>query len=109
MFGDLGRMIKLAGELKTKLPELQARLAQSEHTACSGSGAVTATVNGKLALVDIRIDRGLLEAGEADGETLEDLIKAAVAAAQEKANKASEEAVRALTGGMELPGLDGLL
>jgi DNA-binding protein YbaB len=41
---------------------------------------------------------------------LEDLIKAAVSAAQDKAATAAAEAMNELTGGMPLPpGMDGLL
>jgi len=108
MFGNLGKMMRLAGQLKTKLPELQAKLTESEYTASAGGGVVAATVNGKMALVDIKIDRGLLEGGQAGPEMLEDLIKAAVAAAQEAATAASEEAVRELTGGMDVSDLKGL-
>ncbi len=107
MFGDLGKMLKLAGEIKTKLPEMRARLAASEYAAEAGGGVVRATVNGQMALVDLKIDRELLSEG--DAEMLEDLVKAAVSAAQDRAAKAAAEAMKKLTGGMDLPGLEGLL
>jgi len=44
MFGDLGKMIKLAGEMKRRLPEIQAKIAASQYSADAGGGAVTATV-----------------------------------------------------------------
>ncbi|MCK4602913.1 MAG: YbaB/EbfC family nucleoid-associated protein [Phycisphaerae bacterium] len=107
MFGDFGKMMKLAGELKTRLPEIQAKLAAAECTASAGGGVVSATVNGKMQLVDIKLDEKLLADG--DAEILADLIKAAVSAAQQTAADAAAEAMKELTGGMELPGLGGLM
>lgn len=105
MFGNISKMMKLAGQMKTKLPEMQAKLAASEYTAEAGAGAVKATVNGKLALIDVKIDRELLADCNASGdvEMLEDLIKAAVSSAQRQAADAAAEAMMELTGGMELP------
>jgi len=106
MFGDLGKMLKMAGEMKRRLPELQEKLANTHYTAQSGGGAVSATVNGKLALADLRIAPQALK--DADAELLADMIKAAVAAAQEQAAKAAAEAMKELTGGLP-PGLGDLL
>jgi DNA-binding YbaB/EbfC family protein len=108
MFGDFGKMIKMAGEMKRRLPEIQAKIAASQYSADAGGGAVTATVNGKMQLVDLKIASQLLTEG--DAAMLEDLIKAAVSAAQDKAATAVSEAMNELTGGMPLPpGMDGLL
>ena len=107
MFSDLGKMIKLAGEMKRRLPEVQARLAASEYTAVAGGGVVTATVNGKMQLVALRIDPAVL--AEADAAMLEDLLKAAISTAQDRATAAAAEAMRELTGGLPMPGLEGML
>lgn len=104
MFGDIGRLMKMAGEMKTKLPEMRQKLAESEYTAGAGGGAVSATVNGKMQLTDLSIDADLLGDEQMDAEMLADLVKAAVAAAQQQAGEAAAEAMRELTGGMELPG-----
>ena len=111
MFGDLSRIMKIAGQMKARIPEIKEKLAASQYSADSGGSAVTATVNGKLALVDLKIDRGVLEDGRLlnDPEMLEDLIKAAVSAAQQKAATATVEAMKELTGGMNLPGLSDMM
>ena len=109
MFGDLGKIMKIAGQMKSKMPEMKQKLADSVYTAEAGGGAVTATVNGKLALIDLQIGPDVLADSEMDAEMLADLIKAAVAAAQKTAGEAAAEAMKELTGGMDLPGLDGLL
>lgn len=109
MFGEMGKIMKMASQMKTKLPEMQEKLAASEFTADAGGGAVRATVNGKLALVDLQIDPRALTDDSVDAEMLSDLVKAAVTAAQRQAVEKTAEAMRELTGGMELPGLDGLI
>ena len=109
MFGDLGKMMKAASQMKRKLPEMQEKLENSEFTASAGEGAVTVTVNGKGRMRDVELDEDLLQDGKLEVETLEDLIVAAVSAAQEKAAEATVEAMRDLTGGMPLPGLEGML
>lgn len=107
MFGDIGKMLKLVGEIKTKLPEMKEKLAAAEFSAEAGGGVVRATVNGQMVLLDIKIDKELL--GDGDVEMLEDLVKAGVAAAQEKAAVAAAQAMKELTRGMDIPGLEGLL
>ena len=111
MFGDLGKIMKIAGRMKEKMPEMQEKLAASQFTAEAGGGVVSATVNGKLAIVDVKIRPEALAGGELanDAEMLGDLIKAAVSAAQQQAAEAAAEAMNELTGGMDIPGMGGML
>jgi hypothetical protein len=109
MFGNIGKMMKIAGEMRKKMPEMQQKLAESEYTADAGGGAVSATVNGKLRIVGVKIDPAVLDDEQTDAAMLEDLLAAAVGAAQEKATEAAQEAMMELTGGMELPGMDDML
>ena len=110
MFGDFGKIMKLAGQMKKKLPEMKQRLAAAEYTAEVGGGAVVATVNGKMQLTRIIIDPDrMTSAGRLDREMLEDMVQASVASAQAQAAAAAKEAMEELTGGMDLPGLDGLM
>ena len=109
MFGDIGKIMKLFSKLRNELPALQKKLASSEYVATTGNGAVTATVNGRLALVDLKIDRDLLPEGELDSVMIEDLVKAAMAAAQNQAIEAAQKAMMELTDGMDLPpGMENL-
>jgi hypothetical protein len=109
MFGNLGKMMKLASEMKTKLPELQQRLAESEYTAEAGGGAVSATVNGKGQLLDVHIGAAAAAGEQMDAAALADMVKAAVSAAQERAAAAAREAMAELTGGVEIPGLTDMM
>jgi len=105
MFGDLGRMMALAGKLKTELPKMKRRLAESEFTADAGGGAVRATVNGRMQIVELEISP---EPAGGDVGALADLIKSAVAAAQEQAAQAARDALMELTGGINLPGMEDM-
>lgn len=111
MFGDLGKMMKAAANVKKRLPEVQAKLAASEFTGRAGDGAVSATVNGKLKLLDVTIGPEALSAAALaeDASALAEMIKAAVTDAQRQAAEAAVKAMQELTGGMSLPGLDGMV
>jgi len=106
MLGNIGKMMKMVGELKTRLPEMQKKLDEGRFTASAGGGVVAATVTGKMRIVGIKLDKDLL--ADVDTEVLEDLIKAAVAGAQEEAADAAKAAMAELTGGVAIPGLGGL-
>lgn len=103
MFKDLGKMLKLAGEMKTRLPEMRAKLAASEYSAEAGDGAVVVTVTGNMQVSGIRIRPDLVVSG--DAARVEDLVKDAVSGAQKKAADAAAEAMKELTGGIDLPGM----
>ncbi len=107
MFGDIGKIMKLAGQMKQKMPEMKEKLANSQYTA--EAGAVSATVNGKLQLTDLKFSERLHGDGDLSVEMLEDMVKAAVSAAQAQAAQAAEDAMKELTGGMDLPGLADMM
>lgn len=108
MFGDLGKIMKLARDMKEKMPAMQEKLARTEFTAEAGGGAVAATVNGKLGLVRVKLSADVVKEG--DVEMLEDLICSAVTAAQKQAAEAGAELMASLTGGIKMPpGMEGIL
>ncbi len=114
MFGDIGKMMKMLGQIKKNLPEMRQKMAESNFTAevaapqsqRGTTGAVRATVSGRGTLIDLRIDPEVLDRDDTPAqmaEMIEDLTAAAVKAAQEKASDAIKEAMNELTGGAELP------
>ena len=109
MFGDLGKMMRIAADMKRRMPEMQAKLEASEFSADAGGGAVRATVNGKGRLTDVKIAASLLAEAGTDAAMLEDLIKAAVSGAQRQAAEAAVQAMQDLTGGMSIPGMEGMI
>jgi DNA-binding YbaB/EbfC family protein len=76
-------LMRNAKEMQEKMQQVQEELARQSVTADAGGGLVTAEVNGKMQVVKIRIDK--TKFNPADVELLEDLVTAAIAAAQAKA------------------------
>ncbi len=110
MFGSLGNMagmLKQVQEMQKQMKQMQEQLAEMTFEADAGGGAVTATVNGKMDLVKVQIQPESLKAEER--EILEDLIVAAAGAASTKARQAAQEEMAKITGGLNLPGLGGML
>ena len=103
--GNLAGLLKSAKELQGNVARLQADLAARRYEGDAGGGMVRATVDGKSALVDLKIDSEAVR----DVELLEDLVKAAVGAATAKAQEAMKGEMAALTGGMDIPGMTDLL
>lgn len=105
--GDMANLLKNAQQIQARMKEMQEKAETMTYTAESGAGAVSATVNGKMVLMNLRIAPESVQAG--DVEMLEDLIKSAVSAAQRKATEALKEQMREMSGGMNLPGLEKML
>ena len=98
---NLGQMMRQAQEMQTKMAELQEQLAATEITGVSGGGMVRVTSNGKGEMRAVKIDPILLDGNEV--AVLEDLIVAAANDARAKAEAATAERMRELTGGLALP------
>ena len=63
---------------------------------------VTVQMNGKQELFSIKIDPEVVQSG--DVEMLQDLIVAAVNEGVRKSRELMEEEMKAITGGLEIPG-----
>ena len=99
--GNLGSLMTKAKEMQDKFRALQEELAKKTITADAAGGMVQATVNGRLELVKLRIDRARIDVN--DTEMLEDVIVAAVAAAQAKAAEMMKSEMSKAAGEMGLP------
>jgi DNA-binding YbaB/EbfC family protein len=99
--GNLGSLMTRAKEMQEKFKALQEELAKKTVIADAGGGMVTATVNGRMELVKLQIDRARVDAN--DVEMLEDVIVAAVRAAQAKATEMMKEEMSKAAGDMGLP------
>lgn len=99
--GNLSDLMKSAREMQEKMKQLQEELARKTVTADAGAGMVQATVNGRLELVRIRIDRDKIDLN--DTELLEDVIVAAVGAAQRKAAEMMQQEMQKMAGQLGLP------
>lgn len=99
--GNPMELMRKARELQEKMQAMQEELARQQVEADAGGGLVMATVNGKLELVKLKIDKTRL--GERDVELLEDVIVSAVAAAQAKAAAAAQDRMRDMAASAGLP------
>ena len=107
MLGNLGNLAGLlnsAKDLQGQMAKMQEEMAARRFDGSAGGEMVSATVDGKCTVVDLKIDPQALK----DVELLEDLVKAAVGAAVTKSQEAMKSEMAGLTGGLNLPGLSAL-
>ncbi|HEV3417437.1 MAG TPA: YbaB/EbfC family nucleoid-associated protein [Pirellulales bacterium] len=105
--GNLSSILKQAQEVGGRLQSLNEELKKRRVVGRSGADLIEVEANGIGQILKITIDPGLVE--RRDREMLEDLIPAAVNQALAKAKEMHADALRDLTGGMNLPPLDDLM
>ncbi len=105
--GSLASMMKQAQQIGGQMQQLGERLKDMRATGAAGGDMVEVEVNGALDVLRCRIDPELIAQG--DRELIEDLIVAAVNQAIAKGKQLHTEAMKDLTGGLELPGLQDAL
>jgi DNA-binding YbaB/EbfC family protein len=98
---NLGDLMNQAKQMQEQVQRIQAEMAKKTVTADAGAGMVQATVNGKLELVRLKIDKAKIDIS--DTEMLEDVIIAAVNAAQAKAADMMKGEMSKMAGDMGLP------
>ncbi|UCG63303.1 MAG: YbaB/EbfC family nucleoid-associated protein [Candidatus Zixiibacteriota bacterium] len=102
--GGLGNMMKQFQQMQAKMEQIQAELEATEVEGTAGGGMVKVIINGKLDITSITIDPEVVDPD--DVEMLQDLIVAAISQAKEKAQQLQQEKMGALTGGLNIPGLN---
>ncbi len=100
---NMGNMMKQAQKLQNKMLKMQEELAGKTVEASSGGGMVNVIANGRQQLVDIRIEKEVVDPD--DVEMLQDLVLAAANDALDKAQEMVSGEMGKLTGGMNIPGL----
>lgn len=98
---DMGKMMKAAQDMQTKMAEMQDELNRVTVVGESGAGLVKATATAKGELTALDIDPSIFNADEK--EVVEDLILAAIKDAQSKASDKSQEEIQKMTEGLGLP------
>ena len=91
----VGKLLKEAQKMQTRIQEAQAKLATESFNASVAGGAVVATVNGKGELTGLTLEAEFLKEGAAEVSAM---IVSAVQQAQASATKASEDTMGAFTG-----------
>lgn len=103
----LGSLFKHAHAISGRVQGLTEDLRNRRAIGSAGGGLVEIEVNGLVEVLRCRIDPKLL--AQPDQELLEDLVAAAVNQAVAKAKELHAEAMRSLTGGIPLPGIEQAL
>lgn len=103
--GNLAGLMKSAKQLQGQMAKMQEELAARRYDGVAGGEMVRATVDGKGALIDIKINPEATK----DAELLEDFVKAAIGVAVTKSQEAMKNEMGALTGGIDLGGLTEML
>ena len=99
--GDMGKMMRAAQDVQTKMGEVQERLGSITVEGEAGAGMVRATATAKGEVTVLSIDPSIFR--PEDKEVVEDLIVAAIADAQAKARAKSQEEMGRMAEGLGLP------
>jgi len=104
---NIGGLLKQAQQIGGQMGQITEEMKKRRVTGTAGGGMVEIEVNGLMEVLRCSIDPSL--SSQNDRELLEDLVVAAVNQAIAKGKQMHADAVRELTGGMSLPGMDDLL
>jgi len=105
--GNIANLLKQAQQMGSRMQDMRSDLQNVRATGSAGGGLVEVEVNGLGEMLRVTIDPSLIE--KQDRELIEDLIPAATNQAQMKAKEKHAEAMKEMTGGLNLPGLDDAL
>ncbi len=101
--GGFSSIVKQAQKMQKQIGRIQDDMAERVIEASAGGGQVTAWVNGKQELVNLKISKDVID--PEDPSMLEDLILAAVGQAIKNSQEMVAEEVNKVTGGINIPGL----
>ena len=96
-------MMKQAQKMQQEMLRMQEEMENKTYSATTGGGMVTASVNGKHEVVDLKINPEAVDPDDVD--MLQDMIIAAVNEAMRAAETEATNNMSRLTGGLNLGGL----
>lgn len=100
---NMQQMMKQAKMMQKKMAEIQEELKNMEFEASAGGGAVRAKVNGEQEVLEIRLDKEMIDAEDLD--MVEDMVMVAVNDALRQSKDEAKNRMSGLTGGMNIPGM----
>lgn len=103
---NMQKMLKQVQKMQEEMARVQEELSRERVEAAAGGGAVRAVATGRGDLVEVKIDPAVVN--PQDVSELEDLIVVAAGEALRKARDLAAERMKAITGGIQVPGLPGL-
>ncbi len=100
---DIKQIQKMQKELQDRMAQVQGDLKTQEVEGTSGGGMVVARANGNQELIDLTINKDVVDPD--DVEMLQDLVVAAVNNAMDQARDLNQNEMSKVTGGIKIPGL----
>lgn len=106
---NMMQMMQKAQSIQKKLQETQAELEKAEYEA--STGGVVAVCDGKGKFKSLKLSKEAINPENPESvdddtiEMLEDVISTAIKQASDKANAEMETKMKAITGGINIPGL----
>jgi len=100
---NYGDLMKQARAMQKQLEIVQEELKNMVFEASSGGGVVKVKVNGDQELLEVKINKVMLDTN--DIEMLEDMVMVAINDALTKSKNEYKNKMGSLTGGMNIPGL----
>ena len=105
--GNIASLMRNAGEMSSKIGQVSEELKLKRATGEAGGGMVQVEVNGLGQVVRVMIEPSLVSSNEID--MIQDLLPAAFNQASARAKQMHVDAMKELTGGLSLPGMDDLI
>lgn len=102
-FGNMGNIMRQAQAMQDRLAKVQEQAAAKVAEGSAGGGMVTVKANGAMEIMSIAINPEVFKSGESD--LLQDMIVAAANDALRKAKDLVAGEMKAITGGMKIPGM----
>jgi hypothetical protein len=100
---NLNKLMKQAQKMQEQMTKTQAELEQKTVEVSAGGGKVTVTANGAGDVIQIKIDKEIVDPG--DVEFLEETVLTAVKQAIEQGKALAQSEMTKITGGLGIPGL----
>lgn len=98
---NMMKMMQKAGQMKSKMQEMQTRIKDQTVEGEAGNGAVTITMDGGFKTRAVKLDKSVVSAD--DVELLEDMLVVALGSAHEKANAMIETETKKVMTDLGLP------
>jgi DNA-binding YbaB/EbfC family protein len=103
MAGGFGNLMKQAAQMQQRIQRMQAEMATKTAEGTSGGGMVTVVANGKQEIVSVKINREVVNPEDVD--MLQDLVLEATNQALKNITTMINDAMKSVTGGIQMPGL----
>ncbi len=103
MKGGFGNIMKQAAQMQQKMQKVQSELSEKTAEGTAGGGMVKVVANGKQEILSITINKEAVDPN--DVEMLQDMVLEATNQALKNISKQISDAMSAVTGGMNIPGM----